>query len=165
MDYEEFWSIIQSCHESSNGEMNLKDRLIKSKVSQMSRREAEAFWTIFNQLMDSAYTWDLWGAAYVINSGCGDDAFSDFRASLISRGRAVYEQAIADADSLAEENIDLDAWFHEGFQYAIIEGVSASLGTRPQRSSAPPLLPVGTQWTEATVRNNFPKLASKLALR
>jgi uncharacterized protein DUF4240 len=164
MDSERFWSIIQGCHEASGGDMDRKDQLIKAAISRLSCKEAEAFYVIFNQMMDAAYTWGLWGAAYVINGGCGDDAFADFRASLISRGRAAYQEPIADSDSLADEDIDFDAWFHEGFQYGVTEGVKAALGTRPRRATPPPAIPAGKQWTEATVRDNFPKLANRLML-
>ena len=41
------------------------------------------------------------GAAYLINGGCSDDGFAYFRSWLISRGRAAYEGAIRDPDSLA----------------------------------------------------------------
>jgi hypothetical protein len=34
-------------------------------------------------MMDRGYSWELRGAAYVINDGCGDDTFNDFRSSLI----------------------------------------------------------------------------------
>jgi Protein of unknown function (DUF4240) len=48
-----------------------------------------------------AYTWELWGAAYVIEDGCSDDCFRDFRAYLISLGRDPYEAALKSPDSLA----------------------------------------------------------------
>jgi hypothetical protein len=52
----------------------------------------------------AAYHWDLWLVAWLCQGGrCSDDRFSDFRIWLISRGRAVYEAALDDADSLIEE--------------------------------------------------------------
>jgi hypothetical protein len=53
-----------------------------------------------------SYDWGLWGAACVINGGCSDDCFDYFRAYLISRGREVFEAAVADPDSLASVEID-----------------------------------------------------------
>jgi hypothetical protein len=86
MDSNVFWSIIQNCDEAAGGDMDRKDQLIRAAVGRLSGKEAEVFYTIFNQMMDAAYTWDLWAAAYIVLGGCGDDAFADFRASLISRG-------------------------------------------------------------------------------
>ncbi len=160
---EKFWSMVQDCHEASGGDADRKDQLLKAAIGRLSGEEAEALSVIFNQMMDAAYTWGLWGAAYVINGGCGDDTFADFRAALISRGRTAYETAIADPDSLAEDDIDPDAWFHEGVQYAVTEGVKVTLGTRPRRASPPPMSPTGKRWTEDTVRNDLPKLAARFS--
>ncbi|WP_449342020.1 DUF4240 domain-containing protein [Streptomyces aurantiogriseus] len=38
---------------------------------------------------DRAYTWDLWGAAWVLLDGASDDAFDFFRCWLIGQGREV----------------------------------------------------------------------------
>ena len=162
MNDEQFWAYIQDCHVASGGDMDQKDQLIKAAIGRLSGEEAETFYTIFNQTMDAAYTWGLWGAAYIIDGGCGDDAFADFRAALISRGRSAFQNATANPDSLADEDIDLVAWFHEGFQYAVTEGVQAALGTRPRRAYPPPTTPVGKRWTDATVRSDFPNLASRV---
>ena len=51
-----------------------------------ARRQIADFAAIRRQLDERAYTWDLWGAAYVIEDGCSDDCFRDFRAYLISLG-------------------------------------------------------------------------------
>jgi hypothetical protein len=162
VDSEQFWSIIQDCREASGGDMDRNDQLIKVAISRLDGKEAEAFYQVFRQKMDEAYTWALWGAAYVINGGCGDDTFSDFRASLISRGSAAYERAIADPDSLADEYIDPDAWFHEGIEYAVTEGAMVAIGKRPKRANPHPVTPIGTRWAEATVGDSFPRLVRKL---
>jgi hypothetical protein len=59
------------------------------------------FGAIRRRLDKRAYTWELWGAAYVIDDGCSDDCFRDFRAYLISLGHDPYEAALKDPDSLA----------------------------------------------------------------
>jgi hypothetical protein len=161
MNDEQFWAIIQDCHEASGGKTERKDRLIEAAICRLPGKEAEAFYAIFNRMMDSAYTWGLWGAAYVINEGCGDDTFADFRASLISRGRSAFQDATGNPDSLADEDIDLDAWFHEGFHYAVTAGVKTVLGSLPRRANPPPTTPVGERWTDSTVRNYFSNLTSR----
>ena len=48
----------------------------------------------FNLRMRKAYTWDLFGAAYVM-AGCNDDyGFSEFLCWLISRGEQVFLKAL-----------------------------------------------------------------------
>jgi hypothetical protein len=53
-------------------------------------------------VMARAYGWPLWGAAYLVNGGCSDDGFDYFLGWLVGQGRAVYEQALAEPDSLAD---------------------------------------------------------------
>jgi hypothetical protein len=165
MDDNKFWAIVEECDVASGGDMDRKDQLIKAAISRLAGDEALAFYEIFHRMMDTAFAWSLWGAAYVLNGGCGDDSFTDFRASLISRGRAPFEKTIADPDSLADEDIHIDSWFHEGFQYAVTDGVTASIGRRPRRLSPPPPTPTGSRWTEGTVGKFYPKLVQKLASR
>lgn len=52
--------------------------------------------------MALAYGWPLWGAAYLINGGCSNDRFDHFLAWLVGQGRATFEAAFADPDSLAD---------------------------------------------------------------
>src|SRR5665213_1637361 len=79
MDDDKFWAIVEGCHAASGGDMDRMDQLIKVAISSMSSEDALAFYQIFQRMMDTAFTWPLWGAAYVLNGGCGDDSFSDFR--------------------------------------------------------------------------------------
>jgi len=62
--------------------------------------EGRSFHRHFDEREDRAYTWELWAAAYIVGGGCSDDAFSDFRATLISMGRQTFERVIADPQSL-----------------------------------------------------------------
>ena len=52
--------------------------------------------------MERSYTWELWGAAHVIQGWASDDTFEYFRCWLISKGRRVFERVLADPDSLAD---------------------------------------------------------------
>ncbi len=163
MDEAGFWEIIEDCHNEAGGEMIEKDRLIGEKLARLSEKDAWAFHQSFERLMDAAYTWPLWGAAYVLHGGCGYDSFADFRASLISRGRSAFERAMADPDSLAEEEIDLMEWFHGGFAYAIADAVRANIGRWPTRAIPPLLAPAGDPWIEPTVYHHYPKLTRRIA--
>ncbi|MCP9948495.1 DUF4240 domain-containing protein [Actinomadura madurae] len=53
------------------------------------------------EVTDTAYRQPLWNAAYLIEGGCGDDGFMDFRDGLILLGRETFTRAVADPDSLA----------------------------------------------------------------
>ena len=148
MNEEEFWQLIEVAHEQSSGDMDSKCERVKLATNRLSPEEATAFAGIFDEMMDKSYTWPLWGAAYVMSGGCSDDAFTDFRSSLISRGKQGFDQAIANPDSLASEQFDEDVWYFEGFQYAISESVEAVVGSIPQRSTPRPDEPSGEPWDE-----------------
>lgn len=163
MDEMKFWTIIGSAHEQSNGDMDVKCELIRAALSKLPKDDARAFSGLFRAMMDRAYSWPLWGAAYVINGGCGDDTFSDFRASLISRGRTAFERALADPESLAAEDFDEDTWFYEGYQYAVTDGVEAAVGSAVNRESPHPDEPSGQAWDEDKVYELYPLLAEKFA--
>jgi hypothetical protein len=163
MDEVKFWEIVGSVHDRSNGDMDEKCSLLSTALSKLPKDEAKAFSALFDAMMDRAYSWPLWGAAYVINGGCGDDTFSDFRASLISRGRTAYESALSDPESLATEHFDEDVWFYEGYQYAVTDGVKASVGSVVNRESPHPDEPSGQAWDEDKVYDLYPKLAEKFA--
>ncbi len=110
-------------------------------------------------MMARAYSFALWGAAYITHGGCGDDTFQDFRTSLISRGRTAFERAVANPDSLADEEIDDEVWFYEGYRYELTEGVKANAESRPMRRIAD--RPSGPEWNEPDLRALYPKLAAR----
>ena len=163
MEESKFWEIIDRVSDKAHGEMENKCQLIKSEIVALPKAEAVEFYQIFGKMMTQAYTWPLWGAAYVINGGCSDDTFSDFRSSLISRGQKAYQRAILDPDSLADEDFDEDAWFYEGYHYAISHAVRHHIGNVPKLDTPQPHTPSGNRWSEVDVRGCYPQLAAKFA--
>ena len=103
------------------------DRLqsLRQTLSALSLDNIISFEMTFRRLLNNAYTWDLWGAAYVVHGGCSDDGFEYFRRWLVSRGRKAYEAALSDPDSLAD--LDLaptgpdGCWEFEEFYYVAME--------------------------------------------
>ena len=156
-----FWAMVQRAHDAAGTDMDAKCVLIKAEISGLSIPDACEFARLFDSMMGRAYTHALWGAAYVINGGCGDDTFSDFRTALISRGRDSFNRALSDPDSLADEPFDQAAWFHEGYQYAISEGVAA-VGAAAPRASHPDE-PSGEAWSDETVYALYPRLSARFA--
>ena len=159
MDEDGFWKIVQNANDRSGGDMDQKCDALRQQISALSKDDALGFARHFDAMMDKAYNWPLWGAAYVINGGCSDDTFTDFRGALISRGREAFERALSNPDSLADEDFDEADWFYEGYQYAVTDGVEAVAGTRPQRNA--PSQPSGAEWREDQVGALFPKLSAK----
>ena len=97
----------------------------------------------------------------MINNGCGDDSFMDFRATLISLGRTPFEAALADADSLADFNID-PAWArYEGYQYVAGKVYREMSGKDVPRSRSHPKKTTGVRFNEWEMSPRFPKLVAK----
>jgi hypothetical protein len=157
VDESQFWELVQRAHDAASDNMDRKCEVLKAEIGKLSKNEARDFAVLFDTMMDRAYSHKLWGAANVIHGGCSDDTFNDFRSSLISRGRACFERAIADPDSLADEEFDATAWFYEGYQYAVTAGVKALAGLRPGRQH--PDRPSGED--EDDLQERFPRLSAK----
>jgi hypothetical protein len=159
VDEAQFWQLVQRAHDAAGGDMDRKCQLLRAEIGKLLKSAAIDFAALFDTMMDRAYSHQLWGAAYVIHGGCGDDTFSDFRSSLISRGRVCFERAIANPESLADEEFDDPTWFYEGYQYAVTAGVKAVAGSQPGRRH--PDRPSGEQWREDDLPALFPRLSAK----
>ena len=55
-----------------------------------------------DKVMVASGTQDLWAAAYLINGGCSDEGFDNFRGWLIAHGRDILARSVRSPDSLAE---------------------------------------------------------------
>jgi len=100
MPADRFWQIIERAARSSS-DPDAHAEALRVALRELSAEEVISFEVAFRRYLNAAYRWDLWGAAYIIHGGCSDDGFEYFRRWLVSRGRDVYEAALADPDSLA----------------------------------------------------------------
>lgn len=114
--------------------------------------------------MDDAYTSELWGAAYIMNGGCSGDMFEYFRAWLIAQGRATFEAALKDPDTLAKASLTLGEPGNHDFEsllYAPAEAHEAKTGKELPRSPRPRKPePSGEQWSEENgdLERRWPRL-------
>ncbi|WP_316175920.1 MULTISPECIES: DUF4240 domain-containing protein [unclassified Bradyrhizobium] len=104
MPADQFWSIIAQTLAGAGGDPDAQSDLLALTLCELSLEQTIGFEVAFRRYLNEAYTWDLWGAAYVVHGGCSDDGFEYFRRWLVTRGREVYEAAMAGPDSLAEFN-------------------------------------------------------------
>jgi hypothetical protein len=101
MNTNQFWQIIEATRAATQEEQ-LEG--FRRELQRLAPQELIEFERLFIECSFAAYNWDLWLVAWLCQGGrCSDDSFMDFRAWLISRGRAIYEAALRDADSLADE--------------------------------------------------------------
>lgn len=141
MDLNEFWKIIDTVKDSAEPEQD-----IKKELGLLSPDELVSYQKHFDVLFLQAYKWDLWGAAYIINGGCSDDGFTDFRYELISKGKEMYEKTIENADNLADFEFE-DCIGNELFGYAALYVYNEITGKEmPREEMDYPLNPAGEEW-------------------
>jgi hypothetical protein len=154
VDDSEFWAIIERAASPSE---------LHRELGTLSDEDLLEFERRHTSCGDRAYTWDLWGAAYVINGGCSDDTFEYFRAALISRGREDFERALADPDSMVDMDFgDEGEW--EDWMSPTMQVVHARTGKYEfvgPRESMPPDEPAGAEWDEDDLPSRFPRLTEK----
>jgi len=159
MNTEEFWAIIESTLADGRACEGFAARLEK-QLSAMPPAEIVSFGERLHEVLDRAYTWALWGAAYVINGGCSDDGFEYFRGWLVAQGRRVFEAAIADPDSLAgvaKEDAEC-----EDLLTAAVRAHATATGSDqyPTPAARGRTEPAGTHWSEEELDGLYPRLTA-----
>jgi hypothetical protein len=89
----EFLKIIEKSKGGTESADEQAEKLEKL-LSKLPPEEIVSFENIFTKLRYAAYRCDLWGVAYLLCGGCGDDSFDYFRAWLVGRGQKFHEDAI-----------------------------------------------------------------------
>lgn len=109
VDVDTWWGIIERVRRAAGDRADDRDRsddpvaeLLTAALAELEPAEIIAFERRFVQIKDVAYRWPLWHAAHLIEGGCDEAGFADFRAGLVLLGRATFTRAVADPDSLAE---------------------------------------------------------------
>jgi hypothetical protein len=121
VDRDEFWALVAANRAAAAAlpatervrgllrhrtvERRLTQRQVQALRDQLARSADDdvlAFRTHLDAVSRQAYTWDLWGAAYVAHGGLGDDSFTDLRTWLVMQGREAWERVLSDPDALVE---------------------------------------------------------------
>jgi hypothetical protein len=161
MDEIEFWSLIDRARESAEGDPDRQADTLYQLLQGRPEPELQAFGTMFRMFRARAYRWDLWEAGSLINEGMGDDSFDDFRAWLISRGRTVYEQALANPDTLADvpevqQGRDVTAELFSGVIYEVYEDTHGRV--LETDAEVPPAIDLGEELSDDELRSRLPRL-------
>ena len=157
MPEESFWELIHESLSASEGNYDVQQELLKKALLKLPAPSVFAFYARFEQLRQRAYTWELWAAAYIIDGGCSDDCFSDFRGWLIGQGRSVFEAALENVESLAElEDSNDGDW--EGLSYVAIEVIEAKASDRRYINPFPSRDVTGRDWEEEELPERYPRL-------
>ena len=171
MTRDEFWDHIRATRrlDPEAHSERLAKRLSKLPIDQILD-----FVRLWDEFDAAAYRRDLWAAAYLINGGCSDDGFQYFCWWLLLQGRAVYEAAVANPDTLAgvvdgDEEVEagvgpgMDAWFIATGTRKDEAGYDAyGRALQAHRPKRPPLPKLSPRWdfdNDDEVRKRFPRLA------
>ena len=165
IDRKRFWAVVEASAQRENVNREQQLKALHTQLEALAPNEIVSFQTILSNLIVESYSWDLWGAAYVIAEGCSDDEFLDFRSWLISKGQKVYEDALGDPETLSAviTQADGDCQFEE-FQYIAGQVWSEKTGKHinlfPLLGPKQPDSPTGQAWSEDgdDLMHRFPKL-------
>jgi hypothetical protein len=162
MDEAKFWALVEEAKAETPPGSSNQPEILQRKLEALAPLEIAEFDRIFRKLHDDAYRWDLWAAAFIIEGGCSDDEFTDFRAGLIGLGRDVYYAALKDPNSLAGQSARGVDFSQEEMFYAAIRAYEAVTGDEMPDHDLPfRREPAGEPWDEATVGDLYPALAAK----
>ena len=124
MDEEQFWAIVQTAVDEAGDDEDEYLEVAKRELGKLSLKEMIGFRLRTDKLLYDSYTSEMWCAGYLMNGGCSDDGFEYFRLWVISRGRKVYEAAMANPDNLIDyigDDDEMDFFEFESFWYVALE--------------------------------------------
>ena len=159
MDRDTFWAIIETARRADVAEhatavQHALTRVPSAQISSFAEHQAA--------LMTDSFAWPLWGAAYIIKGGCSDDAFDYFRGWLLLQGRATWDAAMADPESLANVDVDPDDAECEEVLYAASSAYEQVTGARmPVAGGTQAATPAGAPWAEHELPTRFPALCGR----
>ncbi|MGL3807241.1 DUF4240 domain-containing protein [Paeniglutamicibacter sp. R2-26] len=162
-----FWEVIDRSREASAGDSEQQASAMEAVLATMKPAEIASFNATFIEKNNELYTWELWGAVYVLYEGCSDDCFDYFRSWVVGQGRDYYNAVQRDPLVLGDGRLtyasqsDDAEWFHYAAEDAYRRANGGDLyEDYPQTPST--LLgtePSGTPWDEDKVEALYPELA------
>jgi hypothetical protein len=102
MRTDDFWAVIDRATADRPGS---PDEVAQRATADLATRDPEeivAWGRHLDKVMAASGKEDLWAAAYLINGGCSEEGFDNFRGWLIANGRDVVARAVREPDTLAE---------------------------------------------------------------
>jgi hypothetical protein len=161
MDDQRFWAFVAAARDAAGDDAQERIAGLEQVLLAQDPDDVQEFQDKYDELLQRANTWALWGAASLMNGGCSDDGFRYFRDWLISEGEAVFEAALADPDSLAELPRDSDCQL-EGFGYVAGEVFEQMTDTPiARRRALEGGEPTGASWREDQLAALYPRIARK----
>jgi uncharacterized protein DUF4240 len=102
MRTDDFWAVIDRATADRPGSPGEVATRAAADLASRDPEEIVAWGRHLDKVMAASGKEDLWAAAYLINGGCSEDGFDNFRGWLIAHGRDVLARAVREPDSLAD---------------------------------------------------------------
>ncbi|MEV8512261.1 DUF4240 domain-containing protein [Dactylosporangium sp. NPDC051484] len=103
MDVDQFWAVVDGARAQAGGDWSAVPEFVTDALARRPLADIADFAQIQDELEWAAYREDLLTACRLINAGFGsDDGFLYFRDWLLVQGRAAFEAALANPDSLLD---------------------------------------------------------------
>ncbi len=165
MSDELFWKLINLTYNKSKGDFETQQQVLNQELSKLRPIEIIHFDNKFRKLRGDAYTWNLWAAIFIINGGCSDDSFMDFRGWVIAQGKEFYYRTVSDPGSLIDvdaERIEVD-W--EGMGYIPAAVFKEITGVEIPSVQIENVEIIGEEWDEDNddLKTRYPLLWAKYA--
>lgn len=164
MDEPRFWELIDMARDRASKQKRRIEEVLHDELLALPVEDIQGFQRIFERLYNAAYTWDLWGAAYVMDGSCSDDGFAYFRAGLIACGHDCYKAALRNPDSMADmpsyvdSNEEMLYVAHRAYEDVTSEPMTEL--TRDGKPEPPSGMPFDQDDTAALAKR-YPKLWAK----
>lgn len=108
MDIDTWWGLVERARDTAGDRADDRDApddplpgALTDVLAALEPGRIAEFAVTAVEVSRSAYRWPLWNAAHLIEGGCGDDGFTDFRDGLALLGRETFTRVVADPDALA----------------------------------------------------------------
>lgn len=167
----DFWSLIERAKTNSE-DVESQVELLTEYLSQRSVDDIFEFRRIIDQQYLNSYSYDLRGAAYLMNDGCSDEGFEHFRGWLIAKGRTVFQSALENPDNLAkyvqEDDYNFGEYESEDMVYVAEKAFELKTGQAAEefndKNPRTPYPEINQDWDfddEEEMEKHFPKLFKK----
>lgn len=161
MSLKQFWRIIDDSWVNAISNYEFRENLTE-ELEQLSERDLQRFNNRYRDRYYLAYDHRLWDAIYLINGGCGDDSFMDFRDYLISRGRTIYDRTLNDPETLLDDRLSGGEWPYSEEHFGsiadkIAESKNFNLGVSAFRRSKPRGQPINVD-DELEIKRHYPRI-------
>lgn len=170
MDDDRFWRLIDQSRASADGSVEDQTDSLTTTLATLPAQEIAAFDVAFAAHRDQLYSWDLWGAAYLLRGGCSDDCFTDFRSWVVAQGQDYFQAVRTDPQALADGRLKDVSQVAEAelLSYAAMDAYEQATGREiftdyPSRPGPETTAePTGQEWDEDdedALRARYPRLS------